>query len=217
MTGTLLHRPSPSDALLRTGVVAILRANTPEHLLPAGRALCAAGLTCLELTMTTPGALDALATLRRELGDAADIGMGSVRGREAARRGVEAGASFLVSPLFDAEVLQVGLAAGIPVHPAGMTPAELVTAWDAGAAVVKLFPASTVGPGHVRAVREPVPELRIMATGGIGLDDIGAWLRAGALAVGLGGSLAADALRGGDLAALADRARQALRTAADAR
>jgi 2-dehydro-3-deoxyphosphogluconate aldolase/(4S)-4-hydroxy-2-oxoglutarate aldolase len=217
VTGTLPTRPSPSDALLRSGVVAILRANSADSLLRAARTLHDEGLGVLELTMTTPGALDALTALRRELGDTADIGMGSVRGTDPARRCVEAGASFLVSPLFDIEVLQVGLAAGIPVYPAGMTPAELVTAWEAGAAAVKLFPASTVGPGHVRAVREPAPELRIMATGGIGLDDIGAWLRAGALAVGLGGALTADALRGGDLDALAGRARRALREAAGAR
>ncbi|WIY00905.1 bifunctional 4-hydroxy-2-oxoglutarate aldolase/2-dehydro-3-deoxy-phosphogluconate aldolase [Amycolatopsis mongoliensis] len=217
MTGALLSRPSPSDALLRSGVVAILRAHSPVSLLPAARVLHDEGVGVLELTRTTPGALEALTTLRRELGEAADIGMGSVRGGDFARRCVEAGASFLVSPVFDAEVLRVGLAAGVPVYPAGMTPSELVTAWDAGAAAVKLFPASTVGPGHLKAVREPVPELRVMATGGIALEDVGAWLRAGALAVGLGGVLLGDALAGGDLDALAGRARWALGAAAGAR
>ncbi|GAA4536852.1 bifunctional 4-hydroxy-2-oxoglutarate aldolase/2-dehydro-3-deoxy-phosphogluconate aldolase [Pseudonocardia xishanensis] len=205
-----LERTPPSEALCRTRVVAVLRADSPEHLLPAARTLVEQGLVCLELTMTTPGALDSLRLLRAELGASADLGVGSVRGAEAARQALDAGAAFLVSPVFDPAVLAECVAARVPAYPAGLTPTELVTAWDAGASAVKLFPAGTVGPAHLQAVREPLPELAVMPTGGIGIDDVGAWLRAGALAVGLGGSLSGDALRGGDLGALADRAARAL-------
>ncbi|MFJ8816287.1 bifunctional 4-hydroxy-2-oxoglutarate aldolase/2-dehydro-3-deoxy-phosphogluconate aldolase [Amycolatopsis thermoflava] len=217
MTGTLPARVAPSEALVRTGVVAILRAGSPDHLAPVARTLHDAGLLCVELTMTTPGALDTLSALRRDLGPGADLGMGSVRGARQARRALDAGASFLVSPVFDADVVDAANAAGVPVYPAGLTPNELVAAWDAGATAVKVFPASTVGPAHLKAVREPVPGLRLMATGGIGVEDVGTWVRAGALAVGLGGSLTGEALLGGDLGALTRRARRALDQAAEAR
>ncbi|MCE3552761.1 bifunctional 4-hydroxy-2-oxoglutarate aldolase/2-dehydro-3-deoxy-phosphogluconate aldolase [Pseudonocardia sp. RS11V-5] len=208
-----LDRVAPSEALRRTGVVSVLRADSPEYLLPAARTLVGEGLVCLELTMTTPGALDSLRLLRAEFGDSADVGLGSVRGAEAARRALEAGAAFLVSPVLDTAMVAECVAAGVPAYPAGTTPTELITAWDTGASAVKLFPAGTVGPGHLKAVREPLPELAIMPTGGIGVDDVGTWLQAGALAVGLGGSLSGDALRGGDLGALADRAARALAAA----
>ncbi|WP_326761761.1 bifunctional 4-hydroxy-2-oxoglutarate aldolase/2-dehydro-3-deoxy-phosphogluconate aldolase [Streptomyces phaeochromogenes] len=218
MTETLpAHRAEPAEALRRTGVVAVLRADTPEHLLPAAGTLADAGLVCLELTLTTPGALDALERLRKDLGDAADLGMGSVRSVEEARRSLDAGAGFLVSPGFRADVVAVARQAGVPVYPAGLTPTELAAAWDAGATAVKLFPASTVGPAHLKAFTDPYPDVRVMPSGGIGVDDVGTWIRAGALAVGLGGALSGDALAGGDLGALADRARRALDAVAEAR
>ncbi|WP_435122105.1 bifunctional 4-hydroxy-2-oxoglutarate aldolase/2-dehydro-3-deoxy-phosphogluconate aldolase [Amycolatopsis thermoflava] len=160
--------------------------------------------------MTTPGALDALRLLRAEFGEAADIGLGSVGDAEAARRALDAGAAFVLSPGFDAGVVAECVAAGVPAYPAGLTPTELIAAWRAGASAVKLLPASTVGPAHLESVREPLPELEIMPTGGIGVDDVGTWIKAGALAVGLGGALSGDALRGGDLGALADRAARAI-------
>ncbi|UIX29208.1 bifunctional 4-hydroxy-2-oxoglutarate aldolase/2-dehydro-3-deoxy-phosphogluconate aldolase [Streptomyces sp. GQFP] len=211
------HRAEPGEALPRTGVVAVLRADTPEHLLPAAGTLVDAGLVCLELTLTTPGALDALERLRKDLGDTADLGVGSVRSAEEARRSLDAGAGFLVSPGFHADVVAEARRAGVPVYPGGLTPTELAAAWDAGATAVKLFPASTVGPAHLKAFTDPYPDVRVMPTGGIGLDDIGAWIRAGALAVGLGGALSGDALSGGDLRALANRARRALDAVAGAR
>lgn len=211
------RRTAPSEALLRTGVVAVLRADSPDHLVPAAGALVDAGLVCLELTLTTPGALEALERMRGEFGDAADIGVGSVRSAVEARRSVDAGADFLVSPGFAADVVDEGLRAGVPVYPGGFTPTELAAAWDAGATAVKLFPASTLGPAYLKAFADPFPGLRVMPTGGIGIDDVGPWIRAGALAVGLGGALSGDALHGGDLTALAQRARRALDAAAGAR
>ncbi|MFI2435188.1 bifunctional 4-hydroxy-2-oxoglutarate aldolase/2-dehydro-3-deoxy-phosphogluconate aldolase [Streptomyces sp. NPDC018693] len=209
-------RTAPSAALLRTGVVAVLRAGSPDHLVPAAGALVDAGLVCLELTLTTPGALEALERVRAEFGDVADIGVGSVRSAVEARRSLDAGANFLVSPASAPEVVAEGLKAGVPVYAGGLTPTELAAAWDAGASAVKLFPASTLGPAYLRAFADPFPGVPVMPTGGIGIDDVGRWIRAGALAVGLGGALSGDALHGGDLAALADRARRALDAVAGA-
>lgn len=217
MTAAAVDRVAPSAALRRSGVVAVLRADSPQYLLPTARTMVERGLVCLELTMTTPGALDALALLRAELGEDAQVGLGSVRGAEAARRALDAGAAFLVSPVLDLAVVAEARARGVAVHPAGLTPTELAAGWDAGATAVKLFPAGSVGPAHLRAVREPLPELAVMPTGGIGVDDVGAWIGAGALAVGLGGALSGDALRGGDLGALADRVERALAAVREAR
>ncbi|NJQ00716.1 bifunctional 4-hydroxy-2-oxoglutarate aldolase/2-dehydro-3-deoxy-phosphogluconate aldolase [Streptomyces sp. PLAI1-29] len=202
--------------MLRTRVVAVLRAGSTEHLLPVAETLVDAGLVCLELTLTTPGAVEALPRLRAALGTAAELGVGSVRSATEARRCLGAGADFVVSPHLRADVLAEARAAGVPVYPGGLTPTELAAAWDAGATAVKLFPASTVGPAHLRACTDPFPGLRVMPTGGIGVDETGTWIRAGALAVGLGGALTGDALAGGDLRALAGRARRALAAAAEA-
>ncbi|MEU9448973.1 bifunctional 4-hydroxy-2-oxoglutarate aldolase/2-dehydro-3-deoxy-phosphogluconate aldolase [Streptomyces sp. NPDC048277] len=217
MTLTAPHRIPPDEALRRTAVVAVLRAGSGRHLLPVARTLADAGLVCLELTLTTPGALETLATLRKELGDSVDIGMGSVRSGDEARRSLDAGAGFVVSPGFRPDVVTLATAAGVPSYPGGLTPTELAAAWDAGASAVKLFPASTVGPAHLAAFGGPYPDVPVMPTGGIGIDDVPAWLRAGALAVGLGGPLLGDALSGGDLEALAHRARRVLGLAAGAR
>ncbi|MEU1513231.1 bifunctional 4-hydroxy-2-oxoglutarate aldolase/2-dehydro-3-deoxy-phosphogluconate aldolase [Streptomyces sp. NPDC005811] len=217
MTSPSTERIPLSDALRRTAVVAVLRADSPRHVGSVARTLAEAGVVCLELTLTTPGALDALESLRKDLGDAVDVGMGSVRSAEEARRSLDAGAGFLVSPGFQADVVALALAAGVPVCPGGLTPTELASAWDAGASAVKLFPASTVGPAHLAAFRGPYPEVAVMPTGGIAIDDIPAWIRAGAQAVGLGGPLIRDALSGGDLTDLAGRARRALEAVAGAR
>ncbi|MEV8539607.1 bifunctional 4-hydroxy-2-oxoglutarate aldolase/2-dehydro-3-deoxy-phosphogluconate aldolase [Streptomyces sp. NPDC051572] len=210
-------RVGPSAALLRTGVVAVLRADSPEYQLPAARTLLDVGLVCLELTLTTPGALQVLEQLRGELGKDADLGVGSVRTAEQARLSLDAGADFLVSPGFSAAVVEEARQAGVPVYPGGLTPTELAACWDAGATAVKLFPASTVGPAHLKAFTDPFPDVRVMPTGGIDIDDVEAWIRAGAMAVGLGGALSKDALAGGDLGELAHRARLALGAVAGAR
>ncbi len=205
-----------SPAVARTGVVAVLRADSARFLLPAVSTLADSGLVCLELTLTTPGALKLLPALR-EAFPHADIGMGSVRSAAAARRCLDAGAQFLVSAGFNAGVVAEGVADGVPVYPGGLTPTEIATAWDAGAAAVKLFPAASMGPAHLKAIRDPYPDILIMPTGGIGIEDVAMWIKAGAIAVGLGSSLSGDSLRGGDLSALADRARRALAGAATAR
>ncbi len=195
-----------TEAVIRSGVVAVLRAPTADAFAAVADVLVTAGVTAIEVTLTSRGALEALAGLCRQLPSHAVVGAGTVLTADQAKAAVDAGASFLVSPVLDADLL-AGL--DVPFYPGGLTPTEIHTAHRAGAPIVKLFPAATVGPRYLKDLHGPLPDVRIMPTGGIGVDDVPTWLGAGAVAVGLGGPLLGDAATGGSLTALADRARRA--------
>jgi 2-dehydro-3-deoxyphosphogluconate aldolase/(4S)-4-hydroxy-2-oxoglutarate aldolase len=205
---------STTAAIVRSGVVAVLRAPTAEGFAAVADVLVGAGITAIEVTLTARGAVEALAGLRRVLPPSAVIGAGSVLSSDQAKAAVDAGAAFLVAPVLDRTMVQDF---GVPFYPGGFTPSELHRAAQAGAPLVKLFPASAVGPGYIKDVHGPLPGMRIMPTGGIGIDDIGAWLSAGASAVGLGGPLLGDAASGGSLTDLGVRARRAAEAVASAR
>jgi 2-dehydro-3-deoxyphosphogluconate aldolase / (4S)-4-hydroxy-2-oxoglutarate aldolase len=196
--------------LAESGVVAILRGSSDRYLAPVSRALGEAGVTCLELTLTTPGAVDAVARVRAELHRDVALGMGSVIDAEQAASCLEAGADFLVSPAVCAEVAVYAAEQGVACYPGGWTPTELLEAWRLGAPAVKLFPAASGGPQHLKDVRAPLPHIPLVPTGGVALEQIADYVAAGAVAVGLGGPLVGDALDGGSLTALAERARVAL-------
>jgi 2-dehydro-3-deoxyphosphogluconate aldolase/(4S)-4-hydroxy-2-oxoglutarate aldolase len=196
--------------LAESGVVAILRGSSDRHLADASRALGEAGVTCLELTLTTPGAVDALARVRDALPRDVALGMGSVIDADQAAACLEAGADFLVSPGVCAEVAVYAAEHGVACYPGGWTPTELLEAWRLGAPAVKLFPAASGGPRHLKDVRAPLPHIPLVPTGGVALEQIADYVAAGAVGVGLGGPLVGDALDGGPLAALAERARTAL-------
>ncbi|GAA1258123.1 bifunctional 4-hydroxy-2-oxoglutarate aldolase/2-dehydro-3-deoxy-phosphogluconate aldolase [Pseudonocardia aurantiaca] len=194
--------------LASTRVVAILRA---EH---AGRAeavadvLVANGIRCLELTLTTEGALDVVERLAAKLPQDVEVGVGTVLSAGDVDRAVDAGARFVVSPTVAPEVVAAALRRGVASYPGAMTPTEIQAAWTLGASAVKLFPAGTLGTGHLKSVRAPLPHVPLVPTGGVEVHAVGAWLDAGAFAVGMGSPLIGDALSGdGDLSALADRAR----------
>ncbi len=201
-------------AIVRSGVVAVLRAPTADGFAAVADVLVEAGITALEVTLTSRGAIDALAGLRRRLPPAAVVGAGTVLTVDQAKAAVDAGAAFLVSP-----VLDPGLAAGagVPFYPGALTPTEIFHAYAAGAPLVKLFPAATVGPRYLKDLHGPLPEVRIMPTGGIDVADVATWLAGGAAAVGLGGPLLGDAASGGSLVALGERARRAADAVAYAR
>jgi 2-dehydro-3-deoxyphosphogluconate aldolase / (4S)-4-hydroxy-2-oxoglutarate aldolase len=206
-------------ALTRMPVVAILRSMSADRFGAATEVLVDAGLPIAEFTLTTAGALDALRACAAAAPPELLLGAGTVVDAEQAEAAVDAGARFLVSPIVRAEVIGAGARLGVPVLPGAFTATEIVTAWEAGACAVKLFPASVGGPGYVRALRAPLPDVPIVPTGGIALEDVPAYLRAGAAAVGLGSPLLGDACEpGGDLEALAARARRVaqLATAASA-
>jgi 2-dehydro-3-deoxyphosphogluconate aldolase/(4S)-4-hydroxy-2-oxoglutarate aldolase len=174
--------------------MAILRSADAAGLPAVARALTDGGITCLEVTLTTSGALDALAAIRDELGPEVAVGAGTVITTGQAREALAAGAEFLVAPAVDADVIRDAAGRGIPCYPGAWTPTEVSTAWRAGAAAVKLFPASTGGPAHLRQLRAPLPDVPLVAVGGVGVDQARDYLDAGALAVGIGSPL----LRGAD-------------------
>ncbi|WP_207782288.1 bifunctional 4-hydroxy-2-oxoglutarate aldolase/2-dehydro-3-deoxy-phosphogluconate aldolase [Phytoactinopolyspora limicola] len=204
------HRVEPSRQLRETGVMAILRASSAERFGDISRVLAESGVTCLEITLTSPGAAEAIAAARRDLPEYVDVGAGTVTTADEARAVLEAGADFLVSPSVELDVIRTAVDAGVPVYPGALSPTEIITAWRAGASAVKVFPASAVGPSYFKNVAGPFPQVRLMPTGGVALDQIGDWIRAGAVGVGLGGPLQGDAAESGDLDALAARARRAL-------
>jgi 2-dehydro-3-deoxyphosphogluconate aldolase/(4S)-4-hydroxy-2-oxoglutarate aldolase len=196
--------------LAQSGVVAILRGSSDRHLADVAHTLGEAGVTCLELTLTTPGAVGALARVRAELGDDVALGMGSVIDADQAAACLDAGAQFLVSPGVCADVTAYAVDRGIACYPGGWTPTELLEAWRLGASAVKLFPAASGGPRHLKDVRAPLPQIPLVPTGGVALEQVADYIAAGAAAVGLGGPLLGDALDGGSLTELAERARVAL-------
>ena len=203
-----------SAAVVRSGIVAILRAKTADGFAAVADVLVAAGITALEVTLTSRGAIDAIAGLRRQLPGTVAVGAGTVLTVDDAKASVDAGAEFLVSPVIDPGLIA---ASSVPFYPGALTPTEIYAAIQAGAPLVKLFPASGLGPRYLRDIRGPLPTARIMPTGGVKIEDIADWLMAGAVAVGLGSPLIGDAAAGGNLKALAERARHAVSAVAIAR
>jgi 2-dehydro-3-deoxyphosphogluconate aldolase/(4S)-4-hydroxy-2-oxoglutarate aldolase len=196
-----------SEAVATTRVIAILRAENASRAEAVVDVLLQNGIRSMELTMTTQGALDVVQRLTARAPDGADIGVGTVLTVDEVDRAVDAGARFVVSPSVDPAVIRAATRHGIASYPGAFTPTEIHAAWTAGASAVKLFPAGTLGPDYLKAVRAPLPDIPVVPTGGVGIDAVGAWLSAGATAVGLGSPLIGDALApDGDLAALARRA-----------
>ncbi len=203
-----------SAAVVRSGIVAILRAPTADGFAAVADVLVEAGITALEVTLTSRGALDALAGLCRQLPGSVTVGAGTVLSADDAKAAVDAGATYLVSPVLDPDLVA---ASTVPFIPGTYTPTEIYAAHRAGASLVKVFPAARLGPDFVRNVRGPLPGIRLMPTGGINIEDIADWLFAGADAVGVGSPLIGDAAAGGSLTALAARARHAVSAVAFAR
>lgn len=210
-------RIAPQANLLQSPVIAVLRAGHATDYAPVVETLAGAGVSSIELTLSTPGTLDHLQKLQANLPDGVEIGVGTVTDIIQAIAAIEAGASFLVTPVTDAALVESAAASGVPVYPGGLTPTELHAGWTAGATAVKVFPASIVGPGYISHLRGPFPDIQVIPSGGLNLDDIPGWLDAGALAVSLGGPLIGDAFQGGSLVALRDRARRAIQLAQEGR
>lgn len=208
ITAPLVPRSAPSELLRRTPIIAVLRARDAADYAPVIDVLLEHGVRSVELTLSTPGTFEHLSAL--VAGDAGEkeIGVGTITTVEEAQRAIDAGAHYLVTPVLDAAIIAVAVRAGVPIYPGGFTPTELFAGWRAGATAVKIFPAQTVGPQFGTHLRGPFPDLEFVPSGGISLDDVPAWLEAGALAVSLGGPLVGDALKGGSLDALAERVRR---------
>jgi 2-dehydro-3-deoxyphosphogluconate aldolase / (4S)-4-hydroxy-2-oxoglutarate aldolase len=195
-------------AAVRAGrMVAILRGADPGALVAGAEVLVEEGVTTLELPLTSPGALDAIARTAAAVGDRALVGAGTVRTVEDARAVLDAGAGFLVAPSLSVPVVEHAVAADVAVLPGVMTPTEYETARAAGARMVKLFPAQTLGPAYLAHLRVPFPDLEAVPTAGVGLDEAEAWFTAGAVALGIGSPLTGRFLENGDLDGLRASAR----------
>lgn len=173
----------------RTGIVAIVRMNEPEKLRAVVDAIAEGGVRVLEVTMTVPGAVELIRRLAPTLPPDFLLGAGTVLDADTVARVVDAGARFVVSPIFRRSVIAACHERDVPAMPGCFTPTEILEAWDAGADVVKVFPATALGPTYLKDVRAPLPQVKLMPTGGVTLDNAGDWLRAGAVAVGVGTAL----------------------------
>jgi 2-dehydro-3-deoxyphosphogluconate aldolase/(4S)-4-hydroxy-2-oxoglutarate aldolase len=192
-----------------TGVIAIMRAKSSDQLLAAADAIKAGGVQAIEVTMTTPGALDVIRQATERYGADVLFGVGSVLDPESARAAILAGAQFVVCPTLNLKTIELCHRYAIPVVPGAYTPTEILTAWEAGADMVKVFPASVGGPAYFKAIKGPLPQVKLVPVGGVNLDTTADFIRAGADAVGVGGALVSQKLLdAGDFAALTERARR---------
>jgi 2-dehydro-3-deoxyphosphogluconate aldolase/(4S)-4-hydroxy-2-oxoglutarate aldolase len=206
-----MNRPEILNQILREGVVAILRLNDEKTILPLVDALTAGGVHAIEITMGTPGVLRHIERIAAEKPDVL-IGVGSVLDSETARLALIAGAKFIVTPVSRKEVIDMAHRYDAPIFSGAFSPGEILTAFEQGADVIKVFPAEVLGIPYLKAVLAPMPQLRLMPTGGVTVDNVSDWLRAGACAVGVGSSLLdKKALEAGDFAAITARAEAFIR------
>jgi 2-dehydro-3-deoxyphosphogluconate aldolase / (4S)-4-hydroxy-2-oxoglutarate aldolase len=210
------NRSEPSELLRQNPVLAVLRAEHAREYAPVIEALADANIRCIELTLSTAGVFEQLPSLAAAFGSGIEIGVGTVTTVDEASRALEAGARFLVTPVMNDAIVNVGVASGIPVFPGGLTPTELFNGWRAGATAVKIFPAATVGAGYISQLRGPFPDIQVIPSGGVGIADVASWIAAGATAVSLGGPLLGDAFQGGNLQLLKARAVEVSQIAAEA-
>ncbi|NJL92886.1 MAG: bifunctional 4-hydroxy-2-oxoglutarate aldolase/2-dehydro-3-deoxy-phosphogluconate aldolase [Anaerolineae bacterium] len=194
--------------ILDTGVVAILRVQTQQNLQPTVEALFAGGVCAIEITLTSPGALSTLQALAHHSPTGCAIGVGSVLDAESARAAILAGAQFVVTPTLNLPAIELCKRYSVPVMPGAYTPTEIITAWQAGADIVKLFPCDIGGPAYLKAVKAPLPQVLLAAVGGVSVENASAYIRAGAVALGVGSSLVNEALiQQADWDAMQQRAR----------
>lgn len=175
------------------GVVAIVRLADLSQAVALSRALLAGGITALEFTLTNPAALEAITEVRKELPEFAAgkavIGAGTVLNPAAAQASIDAGAQFIVAPSTNFGTIEVCKKQDIAILPGALTPTEIVNAWEAGASAIKVFPARAFGPNYFKDLREPLPQLKLLPTGGVSLENAGDYIRNGAIAIGVGGNL----------------------------
>jgi 2-dehydro-3-deoxyphosphogluconate aldolase/(4S)-4-hydroxy-2-oxoglutarate aldolase len=201
------------------GIVPVVRAASAELALRAAEAVLAGGISIFEITMTVPDAPAVIRALAARLGSRAVVGAGTVLDAEAAARCLDAGAAFIVSPGFDPATVAAAHARGVPAMPGALTPTEVIAAWKAGADMVKIVPASAVGgPKYLRALRGPLPDVKLLPTGGVNATTAADYIAAGAAALGVGSELVDPAaLARGDDAVLTDRARELVAAVRQAR
>lgn len=196
-------RPEIISRLVQPGIIAVIRTEKPSQLPDVCEALIAGGVIALEITFTVPDALEAIRDASRRFGERALVGAGTVLNAEMCRAAIGAGAEFVVSPVAKLEIIAAAHASDKPVMIGAYTPTEAQTAHEAGADFIKIFPADRLGPSYIKALRAPLPHLKIVPTGGVDLNTAADFLKAGCAALGVGGSLlTADVLKTGNWAEL---------------
>lgn len=204
-----MTKPEIIQRLLNPGIVAIIRADSSEQLVGVAQALADGGITAIEVTMTTPNALQVITEVTARLGHQIVMGVGTVLDTETCRAAILAGAEFVVTPVTKPDVIRLCNRYGKPIASGAFTPTEALLSYESGADFVKLFPADQVGPTYIKNILAPLPMLQIIPTGGVSPETIGDFMKAGSVAVGAGSTLIAkDALKKGDFAAITARAKQ---------
>jgi 2-dehydro-3-deoxyphosphogluconate aldolase / (4S)-4-hydroxy-2-oxoglutarate aldolase len=197
------------ERILKTKIVAVLRATSGEKLVSVAEALLAGGVEAIEVTFTVPNALGVIEKTAKMLGDRILLGAGTVLDPETARAAILAGANYVVSPTLNLEVIRLCRRYDVMVMPGALTPTEILTSWEAGADIVKVFPSEITGPRYLKAIKGPLPQVRLMPTGGVDLTTAAEFLKAGAVALGIGSALVEPKwIETGDWAAIEERARQ---------
>lgn len=184
-----MSKETQLQRILDTGIVAVVRSPDSRQLVEVCRALAEGGVSVVEITMTVPNALHVVQAVRQALGDRLLLGAGTILDPETARAALLAGAEYLVAPTLNLEVIRLCQRYNKLVMPGAFTPTEILTAWEAGADVVKVFPADCVGPAFFKALRGPLPQVRLMPTGGVDLSTAAEFLKAGACCLGVGSQL----------------------------
>jgi 2-dehydro-3-deoxyphosphogluconate aldolase/(4S)-4-hydroxy-2-oxoglutarate aldolase len=209
-----------TEQIIECGAAAVIRMPEADRLMRVAEAIRVGGITAIEITMTTPGALSVIEEVARRMADDDDVivGVGSVLDAETARRAIDAGARFVVSPIFKRAIVETAHQHGAAALPGAYSPTEIQCAHEAGADIVKVFPASIAGMKFIKAVRAPMPHLKLMPTGGVSLTNAGDWVRAGACSVGVGSALLdKEAIAAGNFDQLTENARTLRQSIKEAR
>jgi 2-dehydro-3-deoxyphosphogluconate aldolase/(4S)-4-hydroxy-2-oxoglutarate aldolase len=202
-----MSRAETTARIEEDGIVAVIRLDNAAAVSPLVAALAAGGIRVVEVTMTVPNAIESIRRLASSAPAELLVGAGTVLDAETAERAIDAGANFVVAPVLRPAVIDACHDRDVPAIPGCYTPTEILNAWDAGADIVKVFPANGLGPSFLTDVRTPLPDIKLMPTGGVTIDNVGDWLRAGAVAVGVGSALVDRTLvAAGDFAAITRRA-----------
>jgi 2-dehydro-3-deoxyphosphogluconate aldolase/(4S)-4-hydroxy-2-oxoglutarate aldolase len=178
-----------AESLINGGAVAVIRLADASKLVKVAEAIYKGGVSAIEITMTVPDAINVIKSACKEIGSYMNVGVGSVLDPETAKKAIDAGANYVVSPIFKKEIIETAHANGVPAMPGAFTPTEIQTAFEAGADIVKVFPADVVGMAFFKGILAPMPHLKLMPTGGVSLTNAGDWLKAGACTVGVGSAL----------------------------
>ena len=212
------ERTTTARRLEQLGIVAIIRLKDPAKVRAVVDALAAGGVRALEVTMTVPRAVELIGELAPTLPDGFLLGAGTVTDARTARAVIDAGAAYIVSPVFRPEVIAACHEHQVPAIPGCLTPTEILAAHEAGADIIKVFPATALGPQYIKDVRAPLPQVKLMPTGGVTPDNAGDWIRAGAVAVGIGSALVdAKAIDAGRFDLIRSNAERVVASVASAR